>query len=221
MWRNLYSPVVRVDGVRVPRHRPTNAVVGWPRLHARRRPCPARRCHGDIACGLTQLGLSRQIVHAQSVVLAVLALFFGLDMSRANAATAASFMVLGSFSFVGIGIMAAVLPLSADGPFLWEHPRRTQDRHSGRDETDVRLNRHTVTPAPRRSRATRGPRTDDSQDQDCHHVVGRAARTAEVARTHLAATSPVATRADSPRTGRRTSLDQVGRADGTVTSSNA
>jgi ABC-2 type transport system permease protein len=32
-------------------------------------------------------------------------------MSRANIATAAAFMVLGSFSFVGIGIMAAVLPL--------------------------------------------------------------------------------------------------------------
>ena len=45
------------------------------------------------------------------VVLAVLALFFELDLARANFVTAAVFMVLGSFSFIGIGIMTAILPL--------------------------------------------------------------------------------------------------------------
>jgi ABC-2 type transport system permease protein len=60
--------------------------------------------------GSTLYAILYGLVHT-AVVLAVLALFFGLDMSRANVATAASFMVLGSFSFVGIGIMAAVLPL--------------------------------------------------------------------------------------------------------------
>ena len=45
------------------------------------------------------------------VVLAVLALFFELDLARANFVTAAAFMVLGSFSFIGIGIMTAILPL--------------------------------------------------------------------------------------------------------------
>jgi ABC-2 type transport system permease protein len=44
-------------------------------------------------------------------VLFVLALFFGLDLSHADFGTAAVFMVVGSFSFVGIGFMAAVLPL--------------------------------------------------------------------------------------------------------------
>ena len=45
------------------------------------------------------------------VVLVVLALFFELDLTHANFATAAVFMVLGSLSFIGIGIMTAILPL--------------------------------------------------------------------------------------------------------------
>jgi len=45
------------------------------------------------------------------VVLIVLALFFELDLTHANFATAAVFMVLGSLSFIGIGIMTAILPL--------------------------------------------------------------------------------------------------------------
>ena len=51
------------------------------------------------------------LVHT-AVILVVLVLFFPqLDLSRANLATAAAFMLLGSFSFVGIGMMAAILPL--------------------------------------------------------------------------------------------------------------
>jgi ABC-2 type transport system permease protein len=46
-----------------------------------------------------------------AVVLVVLVLFFGPDLSNANWATAGVFMLLGSVSFVGIGIMAAILPL--------------------------------------------------------------------------------------------------------------
>jgi len=45
------------------------------------------------------------------VVMTVLVAFFGLDLSGANYATAAVFMAIGTLSFVGIGIMAAVLPL--------------------------------------------------------------------------------------------------------------
>ena len=45
------------------------------------------------------------------VVLVVLALFFELDLSNANFATAVLFMALGSLSFIGIGIMTAILPL--------------------------------------------------------------------------------------------------------------
>jgi len=46
------------------------------------------------------------------VILVVLVMFFPqLDLSRANLATAGLFMLLGSFSFVGIGMIAAILPL--------------------------------------------------------------------------------------------------------------
>jgi ABC-2 type transport system permease protein len=46
------------------------------------------------------------------VIFVALLLFFPqLDLSAANPATVATFMILGSFSFVGIGMIAAILPL--------------------------------------------------------------------------------------------------------------
>ena len=51
------------------------------------------------------------LVHT-GVILAVLILFFRqLDFSGGNPATVVVFMLLGSFSFVGIGMIAAILPL--------------------------------------------------------------------------------------------------------------
>src|SRR5258707_8644587 len=51
------------------------------------------------------------LVHT-AVILVVLVLFFPqLDVHGANPLTVISFMVLGSFSFVGIGMIAAILPL--------------------------------------------------------------------------------------------------------------
>jgi len=51
------------------------------------------------------------LVHT-AVILVVLVLFFPqLDAAGMNLPTAAAFMLLGSFSFVGIGMMAAILPL--------------------------------------------------------------------------------------------------------------
>jgi ABC-2 type transport system permease protein len=51
------------------------------------------------------------LVHT-AAMLVVLALFFPqLEPGSMNLATAAAFMLLGSFSFVGIGMMAAILPL--------------------------------------------------------------------------------------------------------------
>ena len=44
-------------------------------------------------------------------ILLVLTLFFGLDFSRADFGAAGVFMLIGSFSFIGIGFMAAILPL--------------------------------------------------------------------------------------------------------------
>src|SRR3970282_699773 len=46
-----------------------------------------------------------------AVILAVLVAFFGLDLSHADLLTAAVFMAVGSLSFVGIGMMAGVLPV--------------------------------------------------------------------------------------------------------------
>jgi ABC-2 type transport system permease protein len=51
------------------------------------------------------------LIHT-AVIFVVLLLFFPeIDLSRANPGTALLFMALGSFSFVGVGIMAAILPL--------------------------------------------------------------------------------------------------------------
>jgi ABC-2 type transport system permease protein len=60
--------------------------------------------------GSTLYAVLYGFVHT-AVILVVLVLFFGLDLSRANLLTAGSFLLLGSVSFIGIGMMAAILPL--------------------------------------------------------------------------------------------------------------
>jgi ABC-2 type transport system permease protein len=50
------------------------------------------------------------LVHT-TFILTILWLFFQLDLSHANFGTAIVFMLLGSFSFVGLGMATAVLPL--------------------------------------------------------------------------------------------------------------
>lgn len=50
------------------------------------------------------------LVHT-AVVLVVLVAFFGLDLSRADFGTATAVLALGSVSFIGIGMIAAILPL--------------------------------------------------------------------------------------------------------------
>ncbi len=45
------------------------------------------------------------------IILAVVALFFRLDMSQANYMSALAVLLAGSLSFVGVGIIAAVLPM--------------------------------------------------------------------------------------------------------------
>jgi ABC-2 type transport system permease protein len=45
------------------------------------------------------------------IILGVLILFFELHFDGANFTTAATFMLLGSVSFIGVGMMAAILPL--------------------------------------------------------------------------------------------------------------
>jgi ABC-2 type transport system permease protein len=60
--------------------------------------------------GSTLFAVVYGLIHT-TIILLVLTLFFGLDLSHANFVTAAVFMVIGSASFIGIGMMAAVLPL--------------------------------------------------------------------------------------------------------------
>ena len=55
----------------------------------------------SIIYGILQAGL----------ILVVVALFFHLDMSQANYPAALAVMLAGSLSFIGVGIIAAVLPM--------------------------------------------------------------------------------------------------------------
>jgi ABC-2 type transport system permease protein len=60
--------------------------------------------------GSTLFAVAYGLIHT-TVILVVLTLFFGLDLSHADFATAAMFMLVGSLSFIGIGMVAAILPL--------------------------------------------------------------------------------------------------------------
>ena len=51
------------------------------------------------------------LIHTAAILIVLVLFFPQLDLSKANAGTAVVFMALGSFSFVGIGILAAILPL--------------------------------------------------------------------------------------------------------------
>src|SRR5215217_8331776 len=51
------------------------------------------------------------LIHTAAILVAVVLFFPDLSFSNANVGTIAGFMVLGSFSFVGIAMLAAILPL--------------------------------------------------------------------------------------------------------------
>ena len=51
------------------------------------------------------------LVHTAAILVVMLLFFRGLDLHVENVPTALVFVLLGSFSFVGIGMMAAILPL--------------------------------------------------------------------------------------------------------------
>ena len=69
---------------------------------------PVRRASQLL--GSTSYAILYGFVHT-TIVLVVLTPFFNLDLATANVPAAAAVMLVGSFSIVGIGIMAAVLPL--------------------------------------------------------------------------------------------------------------
>lgn len=51
------------------------------------------------------------LIHTSVIFVAMILFFPQLDLSQANPGTVVTFMLLGSFSFVGIGMIAAILPL--------------------------------------------------------------------------------------------------------------
>ena len=51
------------------------------------------------------------LIHTAAIFVVLILFFPQIDLSRANPVTTLAFMGLGSFSFVGIGILAAILPL--------------------------------------------------------------------------------------------------------------
>jgi ABC-2 type transport system permease protein len=51
------------------------------------------------------------LIHTAAIFLVMILFFPQMDLSKANPLTALIFIGLGSFSFVGIGILAAILPL--------------------------------------------------------------------------------------------------------------
>lgn len=60
--------------------------------------------------GTTLFSLVYGLLHT-GIILVVVALFFRLDLGRANLPGSAMVLVAGSISFIGLGIVAAVLPL--------------------------------------------------------------------------------------------------------------
>jgi len=60
--------------------------------------------------GSTVFAIMWGLIHT-TVVLIVLVLFFGIDLSHADFLTAIVLMLVGSLSIIGIGMMAATLPL--------------------------------------------------------------------------------------------------------------
>jgi len=87
----------------------TIAVERWEGTLEYTMMAPIRRSSRLI--GQVSYAMVYGLIHT-AVILVVLILFFPqLDLSKANAGTALVFMALGSFSFVGIGILAAILPL--------------------------------------------------------------------------------------------------------------
>ncbi len=69
---------------------------------------PVRRASQLL--GSTLYAIIYGLIHT-TIILVVLVAFFELDLSKANFATAVVVMTAGSFSVIGIGVMAAILPL--------------------------------------------------------------------------------------------------------------
>jgi ABC-2 type transport system permease protein len=70
---------------------------------------PIRRSthlHGAVAYAMVY-----GLIHTAAILVAMVLFFPNLSIAQADAGTVVIFMILGSFSFVGIAMMAAILPL--------------------------------------------------------------------------------------------------------------
>ena len=70
---------------------------------------PIRRWTQLLGSCLYAMGYG--LVHTAAMMVVLVIFYRQLDLGVTNVATAAVFVLLGSFSFVGIGMMAAILPL--------------------------------------------------------------------------------------------------------------
>ena len=61
--------------------------------------------------GSTLYAMVYGLIHTLAILVAMVLFFPGLAAAHANALTVVTFMALGSFSFVGIAMLAAILPL--------------------------------------------------------------------------------------------------------------
>jgi ABC-2 type transport system permease protein len=70
---------------------------------------PVRRSTHLLGC--VAYAMVYGLIHTAAILVAMVLFFPTLSISHADGGTVAAFMVLGSFSFVGIAMLAAILPL--------------------------------------------------------------------------------------------------------------
>jgi ABC-2 type transport system permease protein len=70
---------------------------------------PVRRATHLLGC--VAYAMVYGLIHTAAILVAMVLFFPDLSVANANAGTVLTFMVLGSFSFVGIAMLAAILPL--------------------------------------------------------------------------------------------------------------
>jgi ABC-2 type transport system permease protein len=87
----------------------TIAVERWEGTLEYTMMAPIRRSSRLI--GQVSYAIVYGLIHTVAIFVVLVLFFPSIDLSKANPGTAAVFMALGSFSFVGIGVIAAILPL--------------------------------------------------------------------------------------------------------------
>jgi ABC-2 type transport system permease protein len=87
----------------------TIAVERWEGTLEYTMMAPVRR--GSQLLGSVLYAMAYGLVHTTVIFIVLLLFFPQLELSGANVGTVVVFMLLGSFSFVGIGMLAAILPL--------------------------------------------------------------------------------------------------------------